>query len=211
MKYSLGQLADFSENIDENNEKKYCEKIILPTDSIIDYPVAFSLSSDVTDKAVDYSFDKGVYFINFKIKLNSNCSINIKLKNKSGKDCQFIKQIKCLQNQELNSSIVVHAENNFELLVFEVERNNNADLSTKFTNIVVNLYSVNNQIANRSFKRIGLQADPGSIFVINEEEVRMGRTGMFEFSNDNIPIYNFSCIRASKGFILDYIEMSKEG
>lgn len=170
------------------------------------------LGQTLHNKTIELNFNKdSSYYFNFKIKTDKTCDINIKLVN--GKDSQFIKKITSIAETEQEYFICVTSKNEFTNLEFEIVRTGIDDITTTLTiggqDKNITIYKVINIIDN-TYRRIGLQAEPGSIFIINNEEVRMGKTGMFEFKNDNIPIYSFSCIKAEKGFIFDGIKMEKE-
>lgn len=44
------------------------------------------------------------------------------------------------------------------------------------------------------FRKIGIQADPGLMFSLNGEEMRIGRSGFYELYDDNIPIVSLGFV-----------------
>lgn len=67
---------------------------------------------------------------------------------------------------------------------------------------------------NTPFTKIGLQAKPGSLFCINGEEIRVGKSGVYEINN-GIPITFFGTAdnevvnnKFKNNFILDYAYQS---
>lgn len=65
-------------------------------------------------------------------------------------------------------------------------------------NIIKNIDNVN------SLKKIGIQAEPDSVFLINGEVITVGQSGIYEFLNGLVEVYSIAPIKVDKNFILDY-------
>jgi hypothetical protein len=73
---------------------------------------------------------------------------------------------------------------------------------------VLEFYTVNNIISDylnvAQLKKIGIQGPPGLMFVLDGEEIKLGRTGIYELCNDEIQI-NYL------GFVINESTQTQDG
>lgn len=160
---------------------------------------------NILDPAIEYTFGKGSYLVRCTLSGGPSCSINVKLRDNSRKYYQFIKKINYNGSGE-SFDIIVNAMNNFDVLVFEIERSSSSNYEVKIDTATIYKIDNNEKLSNSILKRISLHAEPNSVFIINNEEIKIGPTGVFDFNNDTVLINFFACVKAEKGYTLDYIE-----
>ena len=87
-------------------------------------------------------------------------------------------------------------------------------LSDGHCNVFV--YKVNNLISNLNAIKVGVQAEPGRLIIINKQPIRVGKSGVYEINNGLITVKYFSIIpeldaegdaEAPPPFILDYVNI----
>lgn len=100
------------------------------------------------------------------------------------------------------SFIPIH--NNFDTITIVNEVNENKKIVIQR----VGLYTGSNLIADMdnidTLKKIGIQAEPDSVFLINGEVITVGQSGIYEFLNGLVEVYSIAPIKVDKNFILDY-------
>lgn len=164
----------------------------------------------------DFSVNNS-YYIRFKVKrrTDSNQHIYVKLYNDTVTDnqTQLIKEFDVAQlavtntTQDVSDYVVCDfifkpLTNGFKKIAFILQRTS-YDLQSYETGIVgrkidifiEELDKINDApLSSGTCKKIGVQSKPGLIMCINGEEVRVGRTGIYEFNNDLISIDKFAII-----------------
>lgn len=176
---------------------------ILNTESIINfYDSCIYISSGGTITSL-YS-----YYLKFEVKqlLNSSQNFTIKLKNGTSEDTQTIKTLSVKQgNGTTIFELIFNPNSSYNEIVFELSRlaldfnlDNGDGTSGRIMSIdVLDFHLVNNIIDTylkshysglTKLKKIGIQGPPGLLFTIDGEEIRVGRTGIYELYNDDISI-----------------------
>lgn len=167
------------------------------------------------------------YYIRFKVYKKANPqTIKIKLvnTNKTSDNIQVLKSIAVEGGRESDYSsyeIVISPNNTYNRILFELQREledyntiNEDGTYGRICNIyidrldeVYNVINYLNPLINKSsLLQIGVQSAPGLLMCINGEEIKVGRSGLYEILNG----YKISFIGFivepddNKYFILDY-------
>lgn len=179
-------------------------------------------------QAQDGSGKQKSYYIRFKInkRNDSEQTINIRLVNTT-KEKDNIQTVKTITVEKGSGSATfelilspndIHSYNEiyFELVRELIDYNIEIDKTTKgrILNITIercddicNIINIlSSSIENQeSLKKIGVQGPPGLLMVINGEEIRIGRSGIYEINRKvNISSIGFIVENNDKYFILDY-------
>ena len=202
MSYNIGQLRR-SQIASYGTTVGHRVGTIVNKDSIIDFNDAcVYISSGGTITSL-YS-----YYLKFEVKqlLNSSQTFTIKLKNESSDDTQTIKTLSVKQGNEITTfELIFNPNSSYNEIVFELSRlaldfnldNGDGTSGRKMAINVLDFHLVNNIIdtylkSNYSgltkLKKIGIQGPPGLLFTIDGEEIRVGRTGIYELYNEDISI-----------------------
>lgn len=151
------------------------------------------------------------YYLKFKVKQRADSvqEFTIKLKNNDetlDKDFQSIKTLSVQSGLDYTIFEVVFSPNTtYSQIVFELKRIEldfstfNPDgkrgrimdievLSFYIIDNIINSYLKSHYSDLKQLKKIGIQGPPGLIFTINGEEIRLGKTGIYELYNDKILI-----------------------
>lgn len=167
------------------------------------------------------------YYIRFKVYKKANPqTIKIKLvnTNKTSDNIQVLKSIVVEGGRESDYSsyeIVISPNNTYNRILFELQREledyntiNEDGTYGRICNIYIDrldeVYNVINYLSSlinkSSLLQIGVQSAPGLLMCINGEEIKVGRSGLYEILNG----YKISFIGFivepddNKYFILDY-------
>lgn len=167
------------------------------------------------------------YYIRFKVYKKANPqTIKIKLvnTNKTSDNIQVLKSIVVEGGRESDYSsyeIVISPNNTYNRILFELQREledyntiNQDGTYGRICNIYIDrldeVYNVINHLSSlinkTSLLQIGVQSAPGLLMCINGEEIKVGRSGLYEILNG----YKISFIGFivepddNKYFILDY-------
>ena len=167
------------------------------------------------------------YYIRFKVYKKANPqTIKIKLANtnKTSDNIQVLKSIVVEGGRESDYSsyeIVISPNNTYNRILFELQREledyntiNEDGTYGRICNIYIDrldeVYNVINYLSSlinkSSLLQIGVQSAPGLLMCINGEEIKVGRSGLYEILNG----YKISFIGFivepddNKYFILDY-------
>lgn len=155
------------------------------------------------------SFNKGVtYYMTFKLtgfKVKNNITFKLISLDKGGKISQYmnIKTVTMPSIGEAEYETIFVPNQDYSYLIFELDRgsdNSNGILEDsnyyysaipssieikRLTNLITDYFK--NEYNDFTYiKRFGLQGPPGLIFSINEEEMRLGKSGIFTLPDINI-------------------------
>lgn len=148
------------------------------------------------------------YYLRFSInKMESEQTLILKLVN--GNNIQTIRTFKIaagLTSDAVVFETIINPNNDYNQIYFELVRTaddyniKNGRLINLNINKIASIYNVinflNPSIDNKGkLKQIGVQGVPGMLMSINGEEIRIGRTGIYEL--------NFGAIISSLGFIIE--------
>lgn len=99
-------------------------------------------------------------------------------------------------------------KSNYSRLVFENIEDNLATENKKFQLNFSSVLKLGNILSGEKVVQLGIQADPGFIFLINGEPIKIGRRGFFEAPNG----YEITDIAVTEpNFIMDYKYEVMEG
>lgn len=151
------------------------------------------------------------YYLRFKVKQKTDSvqdfviKLNNSVRTLDNDDFQSIKTLSVKSGIDYNIfEIIFNPSATYNQIVFELKRIE-VDFSTfegdrrgRVMEIeVLNFYMINNIITDylqsrysdlQNLKKIGIQGPPGLMFTINGEEIRLGKTGIYELSNEKIVI-----------------------
>lgn len=136
---------------------------------------------------------------------------------------QYIRTInieKGMKDDKVFVGIIFTPNDTYNGILFNIQRTTQ-DLEVgkekKLVLSEVNLQKINNIIPEEVaiIEKIGIQAPSGQLFTLNGEEIMIGRTGIYELYNKNIPItyLGFAIDKEDENsfFIVDYQYIKKEG
>lgn len=150
------------------------------------------------------------YYLKFEVKQMSNSPQDfiLKLKNSENK-IESTQTIRIYQvKQGIGSTIfeiIFNPNSNYNEIVFELSRmaidyniqNDDNSSGRKMEIKILNFTRVNNVISNylatayhglTTLKKIGIQGPPRMLFCLDGEEIRIGRSGVYELYHDAIEI-----------------------
>lgn len=165
---------------------------------------------------------KYTYYLSFKVNQSVTYAQDfiIRLKNDAENiavSSQDIKKFNVKKGNGYSTFEFVFTPNStFNQVIFELQR-----LDIDFTGVsrvlnieVINFSRVNNIISDylaskysglSSLKKIGIQSNPGLLFTINGEEIRVGRSGIYELYHKDIDITYLGFVAIDENyFILDF-------
>jgi len=156
-------------------------------------------------KAIDNSGKQKSYFLDFNVENPSETGeITIKLKNSNDLSIkeQIIKTIKTKNDgRTLTISLVITPKANYNQICLELNQNQNIviDNLSEFNDIV-------QKTGHDKFKQIGVQGPAGLLMSVNGEEVKIGRSGIYEINyGASITSLGIALTKDNKdNFILDY-------
>lgn len=204
MTYNIGQLRR-NEITSYVNPVKYTKKTIINDESIIDFQDICLEMSD--DQIVDTTSS---YYLKFEVSQRPEAAQDfiIKLKNNDVTidNVQEVKTLKVAAGTgKISFELIFNPNSKYNQLIFELQRLaldfylDNGDGTSgrkmeinilEFSKIIniVDSYLKGKFSGLTKLKKIGLQGPPGLMFVLDGEEIRIGRTGVYELYNDNIEI-----------------------
>lgn len=220
MSYSIGQYF----HIPNTDSDKF--KTVIPnehiTNSIIDSDITIG-NTTITCKDNGFYLDNGYqpnqnYYICCEIEsLSTDQVFYVKLINEANPSSktQYIKTIKIAKDSGTHMiDFIFSPIEHFETLVFELQRTAEDYSKPRGTSIKRKELSIVNNILGgalinaKELVKIGVQAAPGTKMCINNEEINVGRTGVYEIKNGIITVDFFSIVALGNtipGFTLDYI------
>lgn len=204
MTYNIGQLRR-NEITSYANPVKYTKKTIINDESIIDFQdICLEMSGD---QIVDTTSS---YYLKFEVSQRPEAAQDfiIKLKNNDVTidNVQEVKTLKVAAGTgKVSFELIFNPNSKYNQLIFELQRLaldfylDNGDGTSgrkmeinilEFSKIIniVDSYLKGKFSGLTKLKKIGLQGPPGLMFVLDGEEIRIGRTGVYELYNDNIEI-----------------------
>lgn len=204
MTYNIGQLRR-NEITSYVNPVKYTKKTIINDESIIDFQdICLEMSGD---QIVDITSS---YYLKFEVSQRPEAAQDfiIKLKNNDVTidNVQEVKTLKVAAGTgKISFELIFNPNSKYNQLIFELRRLaldfylDNGDGTSgrkmeinilEFSKIIniVDSYLKGKFSGLTKLKKIGLQGPPGLMFVLDGEEIRIGRTGVYELYNDNIEI-----------------------
>lgn len=150
------------------------------------------------------------YYLKFEVKQITNSPQDFTLKLQSDEvtidNIQEIRNYSVKQGNETTTfELIFNPNSNYNQIIFELKRNasdfyiNNADGTSgrimdikilQFERVinVISSYLANTYTGLTTLKKIGIQGPPGLLFCIDGEEIRIGRSGIYELYNDEINI-----------------------
>lgn len=192
MSYQIGQLR-------RNNISSYGTSL---TYSVIDVTTQVEILNNIilTDKAMQLTGNgitssKKYYYLNFSIAQISTKDQTVKVYlNKTSSNTDSTQQIKTCKIPKGSSSVsfeIIFAPNSeYNQIIFALQRDSEDYLSNPIREISLTInsyqeiYNVLSTIGVDSIKKIGVQGPPGLLMCINGEEIRVGRSGIYEMVED---------------------------
>jgi hypothetical protein len=230
MAYKLGQLtkiegADYVQTIkcsagtfstkffaqDMLNDIVFLDESIYPESSLVaseTYYLSFkvdrmTVGADDEKKKIDFSFD----ILLKDSALNEQYVRTIKIEKGLSKD---------EGGEPAFVNIIFTPNDVYNTIVFSINRTVEDFMENKTKKMSIsdiNLQKIENILPeNINMEKIGIQAPSGMLFTINGEEIMIGRTGIYELYNKDIPITYLGFVTKkddNKFFIVDY--QYKEG
>lgn len=179
------------------------------------------------------------YYLKFSVKkLNSNQNFYLKLKNFSNNELEeeeenqqiianFDVPKKFLQtdNEWATFEIIIVPNKSYKQLYWDLTRTLLEDYKTDFNiqtneenvigrkmNVIINQFAIIKNIVEDINKivKIGIQGPPSFLMCINGEQIRIGKTGIFEINEDDFIISFIGFIPKIKNNVLEYFIMDYE-
>ena len=101
----------------------------------------------------------------------------------------------------------------FDTLVFELQRNEDDYNSPRIPRILFRELNIVNNVldtltgGSKPIVKFGIQGTPGLKMCINNEEIQIGRTGVYEIKNGVLEIKFFSVVNVSKFNVIDNVTL----
>ena len=237
MAYNIGQfrrtsnINDYYEDISNNFEIQYYQERLSELTSTVFFENAYYDFSNTGNKMNKQNY----YYLNFSVKkMNSIQNFYLKLKNLTQSDddfsdnneqiiAEFTVPQSTIEDDWTNFEIIIAPNKTYGQLYWDLRRTISNDyLSTsdmqvegaigrKMT-IVINQFAIIKNIVKDINKivKIGVQGPPSLLMCINGEQIRIGKTGIFEINEDNISISFVGFVPKVKNGILEYFIMDYE-
>ena len=183
----------------------YSLDLLVNENSIIDFYDPYIQVTGVNVVTSVYS-----YYLRFEVKqlTNSVQDFVIKLKNSELEtdNSQNIRSFSVKQGTESTVfELIFNPSGTYNEIIFELERAildfNTTDDQGRAGRImdikILDFYIINNIVSDylsvtysglTTLKKIGIQGPPGLLFVIDGEEIKVGRTGIYELNIDGITV-----------------------
>lgn len=237
MAYNIGQfrrtsnINDYYEDISNNFVIQYFQERLSELTSTVFFENAYYDFSNTGNKMNKQNY----YYLNFSVKkMNSIQNFYLKLKNLTQSDddfsdnneqiiAEFTVPQSTIEDDWTNFEIIIAPNKTYGQLYWDLRRTISNDyLSTsdmqvegaigrKMT-IVINQFAIIKNIVKDINKivKIGVQGPPSLLMCINGEQIRIGKTGIFEINEDNISISFVGFVPKVKNGILEYFIMDYE-
>lgn len=237
MAYNIGQfrrtsnINDYYEDISSDFVIQYFQERLSELTSTVFFENAYYDFSNTGNKLNKQNY----YYLNFSVKkINSIQNFYLKLKNLTQSDddfsdnneqiiAEFTVPQSTTENDWTNFEIIIAPNKTYGQLYWDLRRTISNDyLSTsdlqvggaigrKMT-IVINQFAIIKNIVKDINKivKIGVQGPPSLLMCINGEQIRIGKTGIFEINEDNVSISFVGFIPKVKNNILEYFIMDYE-
>lgn len=237
MAYNIGQfrrtsnINDYYEDISNDFVIQYFQERLSELTSTVFFENAYYDFSNTGNKMNKQNY----YYLNFSVKkMNSIQNFYLKLKNLTQSDddfsdnneqiiAEFTVPQSTVEDDWANFEIIIAPNKTYGQLYWDLRRTISNDyLSTsdmqvegaigrKMT-IVINQFAIIKNIVKDINKivKIGVQGPPSLLMCINGEQIRIGKTGIFEINEDNISISFVGFIPKVKNGILEYFIMDYE-
>ena len=237
MAYNIGQfrrtsnIEDYYEDISSDFVIQYFQERLSELTSTVFFENAYYDFSNTGSKMNKQNY----YYLNFSVKkMNSIQNFYLKLKNLTQSDddfsdsneqiiAEFTVPQSTIEDDWTNFEIIIAPNKTYGQLYWDLRRTISNDyLSTsdmqvegaigrKMT-IVINQFAIIKNIVKDINKivKIGVQGPPSLLMCINGEQIRIGKTGIFEINEDNVSISFVGFIPKIKNNILEYFIMDYE-
>ena len=237
MAYNIGQfrrtsnINDYYEDILNDFVIQYFQERLSELTSTVFFENAYYDFSNTGNKMNKQNY----YYLNFSVKkMNSIQNFYLKIKNLTQSDddfsdnneqiiAEFTVPQSTVEDDWANFEIIIAPNKTYGQLYWDLRRTISNDyLSTsdmqvegaigrKMT-IVINQFAIIKNIVKNINKivKIGVQGPPSLLMCINGEQIRIGKTGIFEINEDNISISFVGFIPKVKNGILEYFIMDYE-
>lgn len=237
MAYNIGQfrrtsnINDYYEDISNDFVIQYFQERLSELTSTVFFENAYYDFSNTGNKMNKQNY----YYLNFSVKkMNSIQNFYLKLKNLTQSDddfsdnneqiiAEFTVPQSTIEDDWTNFEIIIAPNKTYGQLYWDLRRTISNDyLSTsdmqvegaigrKMT-IVINQFAIIKNIVKDINKivKIGVQGPPSLLMCINGEQIRIGKTGIFEINEDNISISFVGFVPKVKNGILEYFIMDYE-
>lgn len=237
MAYNIGQfrrtsnINDYYEDISNDFVIQYFQERLSELTSTVFFENAYYDFSNTGNKMNKQNY----YYLNFSVKkMNSIQNFYLKLKNLTQSDddfsdnneqiiAEFTVPQSTIEDDWADFEIIIAPNKTYGQLYWDLRRTISNDyLSTsdmqvegaigrKMT-IVINQFAIIKNIVKDINKivKIGVQGPPSLLMCINGEQIRIGKTGIFEINEDNISISFVGFVPKVKNGILEYFIMDYE-
>lgn len=170
--------------------------------------VKMNAESAFSNPCVKITSDLGYenYYFHAQIKrMTSNQVFKIKLINYEApeENSQYIKTVTVEEGKTsewVDVELIFHPALQFNTIVFELQRTEQDYTSPRYASVLfLELSKINNLISQNKLKassllRIGVQANPGFLMCINNEEIRVGKSRIYEIPKGEIEVVFFSAV-----------------
>lgn len=237
MAYNIGQfrrtsnINDYYEDISNNFVIQYFQERLSELTSTVFFENAYYDFSNTGNKLNKQNY----YYLNFSVKkMNSIQNFYLKLKNLTQSEddfsdnneqviAEFTVPQSTIEDDWSNFEIIIAPNKTYGQLYWDLRRTISNDylatsdmqvegaIGRKMT-IVINQFAIIKNIVRDINKivKIGVQGPPSLLMCINGEQIRIGKTGIFEINEDNVSISFVGFVPKVKNNILEYFIMDYE-
>ena len=167
------------------------------------------------------------YYLKFGVqRMNSEQRFYLKLKNTNvdADNEQFIKEyVVAAGTGWIYFETIISPNNVYNQILWELQRtvadytiiqnnisgrvmtiNNENLILSRLIDVITYLQSTYNENNLTYLKKIGIQGPPSLLMCINGEEIRIGKSGIYQLYNDNIKITSLNFVPNDAYFIMDF-------
>ena len=167
--------------------------------------------SNFINKCIQMTFNENLsYYLNFSVEpLSTDQIFSLKLIN----DPNVLDRQEVPSSQQpVNFEIIISPNTNYSMLIWELQRigvDYTDENGGRKMNVTMNKFQIitnllNNNISSTQLKKIGIQGPPSMLMCINRQQIRIGKSGIYEINNGmNINFIGF-IPKQNDFFIMDY-------
>jgi hypothetical protein len=170
--------------------------------------------SSIQDECVFVSLAKGTsYYFHGQIKRTRGVqNFTIKLVKNNDQKAQFIKKITVAavadaDSEYMDVDFIFTAAADFDAIVFELARTTGGMAAPII--VYQELSTINNILNGDIAVKMGIQSKPGLLMCINGQEIRIGKSGIYEMRNGVVKATQFSVVSPALDELYpEYIDQS---
>ncbi len=239
MAYNIGQfrrtsnISDYYEEVSDNFTIEYFKEKISELTSNVYFENAYYEYSNKMNK-------QSYYYLDFSVKkMTSAQTFYLKLKNFTDEDYEentsseenneqiiaelTVPKTASTEDEWVNFEVIIAPNKSYGQLYWDLRRTISSDYRAasdlevegvigRRMQIVINKFAIIKNVIQNINKvvKIGVQGPPSLLMCINGEQIRIGKTGIFEINEQNVSISFVGFVPKIKNGIMEYFIMDYE-